>query len=297
MEVKRMTAQSLVNRLKSVSEETQKEAVRELRLLSKADNDNRICIAGAGAVPSLLDLLYSSDPDVQQNSITGLLNLSIHGPNREVIMSSRGSMDAIVHVLKSGRNPEAKQNAAATVFSLMVVEEYRPIFGDKPAVTRALLDLIRSGNSRCIKDALKALFHMALHPLNRAKMVSAGVVAVLLALLMKASMGVVEDATAVLAQVAACTESAEGFRKVLGVEIMVDLLDTGSPRVRENVASALLNLARFGGDVVVDDILDVERAVPLINGLLREGTPRCTSKVSALLKLLLAHERRPPASW
>uniref|UniRef100_A0A0D6QXF9 U-box domain-containing protein n=1 Tax=Araucaria cunninghamii TaxID=56994 RepID=A0A0D6QXF9_ARACU len=293
MEVKRMTAQSLVNRLRSVSEETQKEAVGEIRVLSKGDNDIRIALAGAGAVPYLLEMLSSADATVQENSITALLNLSVHGPNREVIMSTRGAVDAVTHALKAGRSAEAKQNAAALVFSLMVVESFRPIFGDRPAVVRALLDLIREGKTRCTKDALKALFHLALHPLNRPRMVSAGVVAVLFSLIMKAPMGLIEDATAVLAQVAGCAESDEGFRKVLGIPVLLDLLDTGSSsRVQENVASALLNLAHSGGERVIDDILDVETSMPVLSDLLRDGTPRCKSKVSALLQLFLVHERR-----
>ncbi|KAH9321635.1 hypothetical protein KI387_016274, partial [Taxus chinensis] len=293
MEVKRMTAQSLVNRLKSVSEKTQQDAARELRLLAKRDDDYRISIAGAGAVPNLLELLYSSDPELQQNCITALLNLSIYGPNREIIMSSRGAVDAIAHTLKAGMSLEAKQNAAATIFSLNVVEHYRPIFGDKASVVRGLLDLIRMGNPKCTKDALKALFHLALYPLNRAKMVSAGLVPVLFALVMNASTGLVEDATAVLAQVAGCSESAQGFRKVFGIEVLLDLLDSESLRIQENASSALLNLAQCGGESVVVDILDMPTAMPLLSDLLDTGTPRCKSKVSSLLKLLIVNERRP----
>lgn len=288
-----MTAQSLVNRLRSVSEETQKQAAGELRILARRDDENRGCIAGAGAVSSLVDLLYSTDTELQVNCITALLNLSIYGPNKEAIMSTRGALDAIVHVLKLGQIMEAKQNAAALIFSLNAVENYRAIFGDKAGVVRGLLDLIRMGNPKCTKDALKALFHLALHPLNRPKMVSAGVVAVLFSLVMNSSMGLVEDATAVLAQVAGCSESAQGFQKVFGVQVLLDLLDTGSPRAQENVSSALLNLVQCGGECVVVDILDTETAVPLLSDLLNTGTPRCKSKVSSLLKLLGNRERRP----
>lgn len=298
MDVKRTTAESLVNQLRSSSssEEVQKEAVCELRLMAKWSDDHRISIAQAGAVPYLLDHLYTPDAKLQENAITALLNLSIYAPNREVIMSSRGALDAIVHCLTAGRSLEAKQNAAAAIFSLLVVENYRPIVGDRPEIIRALLDLIRLGNPKCTKDALKTLFHLALYPLNRPKLVSAGVVPVIFSLLMNAAMGIVEDATAVIGLVAGCSESREAFKKIFGVEVLVDLLDTGSPRGQENAASALLNLAQCGGEQVVEDILDVQIAMPALSVLLSTGTPRCKSKVSALLKLLLVHERRPASA-
>jgi len=298
MDVKRTTAESLVNLLRSSSssEEAQKDAVCELRLLAKWGDDQRISIVQAGAVPYLLDHLYSSNAKLQENAITALLNLSIYDRNREVIMSSHGALDAIVHCLTGGQSLEAKKNAAATIFSLLVVENYRPIVGDRPEIIRALLDLIRLGNPRCTKDALKTLFHLALYPLNRPKLVSAGVVPVIFSLLMNAGMGIVEDATAVIGLVAGCSESREAFKKIFGVEVLVDLLDTGSPRGQENAASALLNLAQCGGEQVVEDILDVQIAMPALSVLLSTGTPRCKSKVSALLKLLLVHERRPASA-
>lgn len=60
-----------------------------------------------------------------------------------------------------------------------------------------------------------------------------------------------EDATAVMAQVAGCEESEEGMRRVSGANVLADLLDpcTGSTlRIKENAVGALLNLARCGGD-------------------------------------------------
>lgn len=298
MDVKRKTVESLVNLLKpsSSSEEELKDAVCELRLLAKCGDDHRILIVEAGAVPYLLAHLYSANAKLQENAITALLNLSIYTPNREVIMSSRGALDGIAHCLTAGRSLEGKQNAAAAIFSLLVVESYRAIVGDRPEVIRGLLDLIHQGIPKCTKDALKTLFLLALYPPNRPKLVSAGVVPVIFSLLMNSGMGIVEDATAVIAQVAGCGESEKAFEKIHGIEVLVSLLDTGTPRVRENAASALLNLAQCGGKQVADDILDVQSAMPALSLLLTSGTARCKSKISSLLSLLLVHERRPASA-
>lgn len=78
----------------------------------------------------------------------------------------------------------------------------------------------------------------------------------LFSLLMNSGMGIVEDAMVVIALVAGCNESVEAFKRIFGIEVLVNLLDTGSPRARENAASALLNLAQCGGTQVAENILD-----------------------------------------
>ncbi|KAG5102609.1 hypothetical protein JHK84_047578 [Glycine max] len=60
------------------SKQKQRAAAGELRLLGKRNADNRVCIAEAGAIPPLVDLLSSSDPRTQEHAVTTLLNLSIN---------------------------------------------------------------------------------------------------------------------------------------------------------------------------------------------------------------------------
>ncbi|XP_020594721.1 U-box domain-containing protein 41-like, partial [Phalaenopsis equestris] len=190
------------------------------------------------------------------------------------------------------------QNSAATVFSLLSVETYRPIIGSKKALISGLIALIRVPNqdARTVKDALKALFGMALYPMNRAKMVELGAVPALFSLVMKEERsGVLEDATAVIAQVAGCYESFEAFRKAAGFRALVDLMDKmtgGKGRVRENAAAALLNLAMSGGEAAVGEIWEVEDAEEVIRELAEAGiSSRAKSKAEALLRVL-GSERR-----
>ncbi|XP_010276675.1 PREDICTED: U-box domain-containing protein 11 [Nelumbo nucifera] len=292
MEVKRRTARSLVQRLSSVSEQTQTEAICELRLISKHDPDSRSFIAEAGAIPYLTETLYSSSTVAQENALATLLNISIS--NRDVLMSTRGLLDALSHVLRlSTSTPATVQTAAATLYSLLVVDEYRPIIGAKRDIIFALVDIIRNSNSpaRSIKDALKALFGISLYPLNRATMVELGAVPALFSLVVKdGRIGVVEDATAVIAQVAGCFESGDAFRKLSGVGILVDLLDptTGSTvRVRENAVSALLNLVQCGGEKVVEDIREMGTGV--LDGIAevaKDGSAKAKGKASMLFNVL-----------
>lgn len=86
IEANRATAKILVGKLDNGSEDEMTVAAKELRSLAKTGKENRICIAEAGAIPLLHKLLSSSNPSVQENSVTAMLNLSIHDKNKTRIM-------------------------------------------------------------------------------------------------------------------------------------------------------------------------------------------------------------------
>ncbi|XP_074575844.1 U-box domain-containing protein 16-like [Curcuma longa] len=299
MEVKHRAARTIVHRLESAPARSgaAAEVVAEIRRLSRDDPEMRSPLAESGAVPLLASALLEFDPsaaEAQENASAALLNLSISA--REVVMSTPGILDALAAALRLPC-PSAAQNAAATVYSLLSVDEYRPIIGSKRSLIAALLDLFRGHGvtpTRSIKDALKAIFLLSLYPLNRATLVEMGAVPPLFALVVKdGRRGVVEDATAVISQVAGCYESVDAFRRVAGVAILVELVDaaTGaSGRARENAAAALLNLVRSGGDKAVGDVMESEGAETLVRELAEgvggEVSARGKSKAAELLRVL-----------
>ncbi|XP_039128908.1 uncharacterized protein LOC120265049 [Dioscorea cayenensis subsp. rotundata] len=297
MEVKRRTARSLVDRLQSVGHE---EVLPEIRLMSKHDAEMRPLLADAGVTPHLVHLLSSTvsvsiSPDSIENATATLLNLSISCP--EALMSTPGLLDALSTALLPPTPPTASQHAAATLFSLLSVESFRPIIGSKRSIVSALVELVRSPKSRTrsIKDAVKALFGISLYPMNRAMMVEIGVVAVLFSLVVKdGRTGIVEDATAVIAQVAGCVESLEAFRKVAGVRGpggSGGFGDRERVRDQENAASALLNLVMSGGESAVGDIAEVEIAEEVVRELAEKGSLRAKSKAGPLLKAMNSGRR------
>ncbi|GMH19293.1 hypothetical protein Nepgr_021134 [Nepenthes gracilis] len=292
MEVKRRTARSLIAKLSSVSEETRIEAICELRLLSKTDPEIRPIVADEGAVPYLSETLYSLSPISQENAAATLLNLSIS--SRESLMSTRGLLDALSHALRSpSTSPAAVQASAATLYSLLIDENYRPIIGSKRDILYALIDIIKNPNSpsRSIKDALKALFGVSLYPLNRSTMIELGAVPALFGIIVKdGRAGIVEDVTAVIAQIAGCEESGDAFRKVSGIGVLVDLLDPSTDsggRIKENSVSALLNLVLCGGDKIKEEIRGTAlRVFDGIAAMAASGSPKGKSKAEALIKAL-----------
>lgn len=294
----RRTIRTLVSKLSSVSEPARVDALSQLHQMSKQDPETRPIIADAGAIPYIAETLYSSSHASQEDAAATLLNLSI--TEKQPLMSTRGVLDAIAHVIShhnTTSSPAAVQSAAAAIHSLLSsVDSYRPVVGSKREIVYSLIDILRchvSSPPRTIKDALKALFAIALHPLNRATMINLGVVPALFKLIVKdGRVGIVEDATAVIAQVAGCEDASEAFKKASGIGVLADLLDlatAASMRTKENAVSALLNLVRCGGDKVAAEVRDVV-AFGALDGIadVRDGgSGKGKSKASDLLKILL----------
>ncbi|GFP83234.1 U-box domain-containing protein 16 [Phtheirospermum japonicum] len=159
LEAIKMTVSFLVNKLTASSQtpDVIDRLVHELRVLAKTDSDSRTCIAEAGALPLLVKFMGSEHPNLQINSVTTILNLSILEANKTRIMETDGVLNGVVEVLRSGATWEAKGNAAATVFSLTAVHAHRKRLGRKTRVVKALLDLARAGPANPKRDAMMAI--------------------------------------------------------------------------------------------------------------------------------------------
>ncbi|KAG5124792.1 hypothetical protein JHK82_031529 [Glycine max] len=268
---------NLVEGLKSSDVDTQKEATAELRLLAKHNMDNRIAIANCGAINVLVDLLQSTDTTIQENAVTALLNLSINDNNKTAIANA-GAIEPLIHVLKTG-SPEAKENSAATLFSLSVIEENKIFIGRSGAIG-PLVELLGSGTPRGKKDAATALFNLSIFHENKNWIVQAGAVRHLVDLMDPAA-GMVDKAVAVLANLATIPEGRNAIGDEGGIPVLVEVVELGSARGKENAAAALLHLClhstKFLGKVLQ------QGAVPPLVALSQSGTPRAKEKAQALL--------------
>ncbi|KAG5049200.1 hypothetical protein AAZX31_04G125900 [Glycine max] len=300
MDTKLLTIRTLVSSLSSSSDQTRLAALRHLRRTSAEDPAARPLISAAGAVPLLASALYSPSHPIQDHAAATLLNLSIS--DRRPLAASPALPDALAHLLSrhaTSSAASAVQSAAATLHSLLaVVSEFRPIITSKPDIIRALVGIISHSDSptRSIKDALKACFGVALHPPSRIVLIRLGTVPALFALVAKGKdgnrrAGIIEDATAVIAQVAACEESEEAFRKVSGVSVLTMMLSSESGscslRTKENAVAALLNLVRCGSERVFREVRDKVGGLDGIAYVQEHGSPKGKSKAVAFFKLLL----------
>lgn len=292
LEAMKLTANLLIEKLATGNAHVQKQVARELRLLSKAGADNRICIAEAGGIPLLLPLLSSEDAKTQEHAVTTLLNLSIIEDNKKDIVNAAGALDLVIAVLKSGHAMEARENAAAVLFSLSVSDEVKVQIGSKFDAIPALVTLLKEGsNQRGKKDAATALFNLAVYHGNKVKIIAAGAVPTLLALLGDESANVADACAAVLALLVTSREGVHALRDAAAVSSLVPLLRNGSPKAREYATSVLIAMCRSGDQVIIDDVLQhSNNIVQYLYHLLTTGTERAKRKASSLLKLLRSLE-------
>ncbi|KAK9682584.1 hypothetical protein RND81_10G083700 [Saponaria officinalis] len=263
--------------LKSDSIETQREATAQLRLLAKHNMDNRIVIANCGAISLLVGLLRSADPKTQENAVTALLNLSINDNNKTAI-GNADAIEPLIHVLQTG-TAEARENSAATLFSLSVIEEFKSKIGRSGAIG-PLVELLGNGTPRGKKDAATALFNLSIHHDNKARIVEAGAVKHLVELMDPAA-GMVDKAVAVLANLATIPEGRIAIGQSGGIPVLVEVVELGSARGKENAAAALLQLCTYSTRFC--NLVLQEGAVPPLVALSQSGTPRAKEKAQNLL--------------
>ncbi|GMJ08027.1 plant U-box 4 [Hibiscus trionum] len=267
----------LVEDLKSTSVDNQREATAQLRLLAKHNMDNRIIIANCGTITLLVDLLRSPDTKTQENAVTALLNLSINDNNKTAIADAN-AIEPLIHVLETG-SPEAKENSAATLFSLSVIEDNKVKIGRSGAI-KPLVDLLGNGTPRGKKDAATALFNLSIFHENKSRIVQAGAVRHLVDLMDPAA-GMVDKAVAVLANLATIPEGRNAIGQEGGIPVLVEVVELGSARGKENAAAALLQLCTNSGRFC--SMVLQEGAVPPLVALSQSGTPRAREKAQALL--------------
>ncbi|KAL8530283.1 hypothetical protein ACS0TY_007351 [Phlomoides rotata] len=269
--------EKLINALKCSSTETQTAAARELRFLAKYNMENRIIIGECGAIAPLISLLHSDVGLTQEHAVTALLNLSINGEIKARI-AAEGALDPLIHVLRTG-NSGAKENAAAALFSISLLDEYRIKIGRSGAV-KPLVDLLGSGTTRGKKDAATALFNLSIFHENKARIVQAGAVKHLVRL-MDPTSEMVDKAVALLANLSTITEGYTAIAREGGIPLLVEIVDTGSQRGKENAASILLQMS-INSSKYCRSVLQ-EGAVPPLVALSQCGTPRAKEKAQQLL--------------
>ncbi|XP_010444662.1 PREDICTED: U-box domain-containing protein 2-like isoform X1 [Camelina sativa] len=275
----------LIEDLTSSSLDTQREATAQIRILSRNSTDNRIVIARCGAIPSLVSLLHSTDEGIQTDAVTCLLNLSINNNNKSLIADS-GAIEPLIHVLKTGYLEEAKSNSATTLFSLSVIEEYKTEIGKAGAI-EPLVDLLANGSLSGKKDAATALFNLSIHHENKTKVIEAGAVRYLVEL-MDPAFGMVEKAVVVLSNLATVREGKIAIGEEGGIPVLVDVVELGSARGKENATAALLQLCthspKFCNTVIREGV------IPPLVALTKSGTARGKEKAQNLLKYFRAQK-------
>nr|DAD34620.1 TPA_asm: hypothetical protein HUJ06_005260 [Nelumbo nucifera] len=277
-EAMKMLANFLVGKLAEGTDEEKNKAAFEIKLLAKSNIFNRSYLADAGTIPYLLKLLPSTDPSTQLNAMTALLNLSKHSRSKMLIVESSG-LDLILNVLGEGITVESRQIAAATLFYLCSVEEYRKLIGEIPNAISSLVELIRIGTHRGKKNAVVAIYGLLLLPENHQRVLAAGAAPLLVDLLASSERSdLITDSLAVLERLG---EKPDGTMAILctsALPLFVGILRSSTSRAaKEHCVSLLLSLCINGGAEVIAILQKTASLMPSLYSLLTEGTSRATS--------------------
>ncbi|RZS10099.1 hypothetical protein BHM03_00041267 [Ensete ventricosum] len=285
IEADKATARILVGQLSAGSQESKAVAARELRLLARTGKENRLFIAEAGAIPLLCRLFQSSNPIAQENAVTTILNISIHDGNKSRIMEEEEEcLRLTVHVLIHGLTAEARENAAATLFSLSAVNDFKKRIVDQQGAVAALANLLMQGSTRGKKDAVMALFNLSTHPECWCRMLDLGAVPALVGALRNES--VAEEAAAALQLLVRQPIVAEAVgSEDVAITNLVGLMRRGTPKGKENAVAALQEMCRHGGLPVTRRVARMPALGGLVQAILFTGTKRARRKAALLVRM------------
>ena len=136
-------------------------------------DDNRQQLVNAGAIPVLVQLLSSTDVDVQYYCTTALSNIAVDSSNRAKLAQTEGRLvGSLVHLMESS-SPKVQCQAALALRNLASDERYQL------EIVRArglppLLRLLQSSYLPLILSAVACIRNISIHPANESPIIEAG---------------------------------------------------------------------------------------------------------------------------
>ncbi|KAJ9703156.1 hypothetical protein PVL29_004789 [Vitis rotundifolia] len=277
---------SLLERMSS-SASDQKEAARELRLLTKRMPSFRALFGECtDAVPQLLSPLSPDavdvDPELQEDLITTVLNLSIHDDNKKLVAEDPMAIPVLIESLKSG-TIETRTNAAAALFTLSALDSNKLIIG-KSGALKPLLDLLEEGHPLAMKDVASAIFNLCIVLENKGRAVHDGAVTVILKKIMDGIL--VDELLAILAMLSTHQRAVEEMGELGAVPCLLRIIrESKCERNKENCI-AILHTVCFNDRAKLRAIGEEENDYGTISRLAQTGTSRAKRKANGILERL-----------
>jgi hypothetical protein len=286
-EVHKFRLHSLLHKL-SLPMLDQKEAARELRLLSKRMPSFRTLFGDSEVIQKLLTPFSPGmaciDPELQEDLITAVLNLSIDEKNKRVFAEDEKLIAFIIDSLKSG-TIQTRSNAAAAILSLSALDVNKHIIGKTGAI-KYLVDLLENGHPSAMKDAASAIFNLCIAHENKAKTVREGAIQVILSKIIVDHV-LVDELLALLALLSSHSKAVEALGSHGTVPFLMDILrdNSVSDWSKENCVS-ILYIIFFNDKTKRKEIRDDEIANGTLSKLAQCGTSRAKRKACGILDRL-----------
>lgn len=275
----------LLDELSSSPLEQKKATAKELRLITKRNPSFRALFGeAADAVQKLLRPLLARDilPDLREDLITTLLNVSIHDSNKKLIAESPRAIPLLIDALSWG-TIQTRSNAAATLFSLSALDSNKSLIGESGAFG-PLLDLLEEGNPFAMNDAASAIFSLCILHENRARAVQQGAVEVLLNKVKENSH--VDRLLTILAMLSSHQMAVADMVNQGAVQCLLNVIrETPCDDNKENCIAILYAICTRNG-TTLRELQEEENAHGTISRLASGGTTRAKRKASGILERL-----------
>ncbi|KAJ4956255.1 hypothetical protein NE237_013038 [Protea cynaroides] len=279
--------ESLLEKMLTQSISEQKMAAKELRLLTKRMPSFRALFGeSADSIPNLLYPLSPGKidvhPDLQEDLITTVLNLSIHDSNKKFVAETPGVIPLLIDSLKYG-TIETRTNAAAALFTLSALDSNKTLIGKAGAI-KPLIDLLDEGHPLAMKDVASAIFNLCIIHENKARSVHDGAVMVITKKIIDRVL--VDELLTILAMLSSHRRAIEEMGEFGAVPCLLSIIrETTCGRNKENCIAILYNIC-FNDRTKWKEMREDEDANGTISELARNGTSRAKRKASAILERL-----------
>ncbi|KAF7825862.1 U-box domain-containing protein 9 [Senna tora] len=280
---------SLLEKMSSSSLSEQKAAAKQLRLSTKKIPSFRSLFGETSeSIPKILKPISGSDsfnnihPDLQEDVITTLLNISILDSNKKLVAETPMVIPLLVKALKSG-TIETRSNAAATLFTLSALDSNKELIG-KSGALKPLIDLLEEGHPLAMKDAASAIFTLCVIHENKARAVRDGAVSVILK---KISSRVrVDELLTILALLSNHQKAVQDMADAGAVASLLSIMrESTCERNKENCVAILQTICMYDR-TKLKEVKEEEIKNRTISELALNGTSRAKRKASGILERL-----------
>ncbi|XP_073291558.1 U-box domain-containing protein 9-like [Primulina huaijiensis] len=273
----------------SSSASDQKEAAKELRLLTKRMPSFRALFSeSVDFIPQLLSPLSKSKSqtefhlELQEDLITTLLNLSIHDNNKKLVAETPVVIPLLMDALRSG-TIETRSNAAAALFTLSALDSNKELIG-KSGALKPLIDLLNEEYSITMRDTASAIFNLCIIHENKLRAVRDGAVRAILKKI-KSRMHV-DELLSILAMLATNQKAIEEMAELGAVPCLLSIIrETSCARNKENCIAILYTIC-LSYRSKWKEIKDEENVFGTISHLAQNGTSRAKRKAGGILEKL-----------
>ncbi|KAF5741301.1 U-box domain-containing protein 9 [Tripterygium wilfordii] len=275
---------SLLKSLSSTISE-QKEAAKELRLLTKRMPSFRALFGeSVEFIHQLLGPLNQIEfhPDLQEDVISTLLNVSIHEDNKKLVAEIPEVITLLMESLKSG-TIETRSNAAAALFTLSAVDSNKVLIG-KSGALGPLIDLLEEGYPLAMKDVASAIFSLCLLHENKARAVRDGAVRVIVKKIMNGEY--VDELLAILAMLSSHRRAVEEMGELGAVPVLLSIIRESTCGMNKENSIAILHSICFNDRTKWKEVREEEKENATISKLAQDGTSRAKRKASGILERL-----------